>query len=228
MKLDTTIRAYHNTPGDHPRYRSWEHCYTHFQQAGPRGILASQEHAALHLGFYLASWGMYRGSSFLLQNAFTVHLPFVRAIAVERLGPLWGLDFGAKPSHADLIPLVLELMEVVRKAYEPVALANGSKPPTPTLVTKVILGTFGCVPACDQFFLTGIKLGGIKYWAPGKQFLERVLVYCQDHLEELQEQQRRIQAELKIHYPLMKLVDMQFWQWGSEEARAKRVLRTKP
>ncbi len=35
---------------------------------------------ALHLGFYLASWGMYRGSSFLLQKDYKVHVPIVKII----------------------------------------------------------------------------------------------------------------------------------------------------
>ena len=46
-------------------------------------------------------------------------------------------------------------MEEVKRAYEPAALDIGKKPPTPTLVTKLILGTFGCVPACDEFFDIG-------------------------------------------------------------------------
>ena len=44
------------------RYLSWEHCYLMFsneiQQANPNIDLLS-----LHLGFYLASWGMMRASS---------------------------------------------------------------------------------------------------------------------------------------------------------------------
>ena len=37
------------------RFKSWEYCYTAF------GNLDSVDYLSLHLAFYLASWGMYRG-----------------------------------------------------------------------------------------------------------------------------------------------------------------------
>lgn len=33
---------------------------------------------------------------------------------------------------------------------------------TDTLITKIILGTFGCVPAYDMYFLKGLKYNGFK------------------------------------------------------------------
>jgi hypothetical protein len=41
---------------------SWEHCYRFFNSRTRNVLLAEKDSAALHLG-YLASWGMYRGSS---------------------------------------------------------------------------------------------------------------------------------------------------------------------
>src|SRR3954453_15052724 len=75
MSIGDKIRAYHEGMIDlHHRYRSWEHCYQYFHGATPAAVAADRDVAALRLGFYLASWGMYRGSGFLLQNAYTVHL----------------------------------------------------------------------------------------------------------------------------------------------------------
>ena len=49
------------------RYRSWEYCYSHFVEVrGSKEI--DYDYLSLQLSFYLASWGMYRGSSFLLQK----------------------------------------------------------------------------------------------------------------------------------------------------------------
>ena len=220
MRLSKTIRAYEGKRGPHDRYRSWEHCYRHFQAAGPKGLLAKPGAASLQLAFYLASWGMYRGSSFLLQYAYTIHVPFIQAIASVRFRDLWKIDLGSDPSHLEMVPLVLELMEEVKRAYEPAALDIGKKPPTPTLVTKLILGTFGCVPACDEFFLKGIKRHGLKYSAPNRLFLNRMLGFCQDHQGELRGEQTRIEEESGVRYPLMKLIDMHFWQSGLEHANA--------
>jgi len=44
----------------HGRYRSWEHCFLYFKRDKAHAL---DEYAidqlALHLAFYLASWGMY-------------------------------------------------------------------------------------------------------------------------------------------------------------------------
>ena len=48
------------------RYRSWEYCYSSFGEARTGTI--DVDYLSLQLAFYLASWGMYRGSSFLLQK----------------------------------------------------------------------------------------------------------------------------------------------------------------
>ena len=56
------------------RYLSWEHCHKAFSQA--RGHSACDtDYLSLHLAFYLASWGMYRGSSFLLSKDYLIHEP---------------------------------------------------------------------------------------------------------------------------------------------------------
>lgn len=48
------------------------------------------------------------------------------------------------------------------------------------------------------------------------KFVERVLHFCRDSLRELREEQRRIKHMGGMWYPLMKLVDMYFWQIGFE------------
>lgn len=65
------------------RYRSWEHCYSHFIKArGSQEI--DYDYLSLQLAFYLASWGMYRGSSFLLQKDYKVHIPVVKELLNEK------------------------------------------------------------------------------------------------------------------------------------------------
>lgn len=49
------------------RYRSWEHCYSNFMNARGKQEV-DYDYLSLQLAFYLASWGMYRESSFLLQK----------------------------------------------------------------------------------------------------------------------------------------------------------------
>lgn len=202
---------YGDIAGDpHHRYRSWEHCYRFFRDVQPSGLVAQRRHAALQLGFYLASWGMYRGSTFLLQHAYTVHLGVVDCLTSSRFASLWEREFGSEEEDAELVPVILEAVEAISKAYSQFG------EPTETLVTKVLLGTFGCLPACDQYFIAGFRSAGLGYSYLNAKFLNKLLDFSREHLAELRAEQAVIRDHSGTHYPLMKLVDMYFWQLGYE------------
>ena len=192
-----------------------------FRGARLGGPAADRDHAALQLAFYLASWGMYR-NSFLLQHTYTVHRGVIDLIGDPRFTALWGADFGASKTDGQFVPTIRKLIDGVRHAYKPFAPA-GSAQPTDTLITKVILGTFGCLPACDRYFRDGFKSEGFNYSSVNKRFVECVLGYCRAHLADLQREQASIEESSGIRYPLMKLVDMYFWQIGYEEALRKKA-----
>ncbi len=83
-------------------------------------------------------------------------------------------------------------------------------------MTKIILGTFGCLPACDRFFIEGFKCAKFRYSSLNAKFLERILAFCRDNLRELRGEQESIERIGGMRYPLMKLIDMYFWQLGFE------------
>ena len=74
----------------HGRYKSWEHCYKAFLLARKQKK-PDVDKLCLHLGFYLASCGMYRGSSFLLQKDYQIHEEVVRTLLDKRYDPLCGI-----------------------------------------------------------------------------------------------------------------------------------------
>jgi hypothetical protein len=217
LNIHRPIAAFYaSVAGEHHRYRSWEYCYAYFRRARLSGLARDRDHAALQLAFYLASWGMYRGSSFLLQHAYTIHCEVIDVMARTRFDRLWDADFGASDTDDQFMPQVRELVGGLKKAYKPFVLAPGSAQPTDTLITKVILGTFGCLPACDRYFIDGFKSEGFKYSRLNDNFVGRVLRFCREHLDDLRREQASIEQSGGIRYPLMKLVDMYFWQIGYE------------
>jgi hypothetical protein len=201
----------------HSRYRSWEHCYAFFQREQQAGVAARLDEASLQLGFYLASWGMYRGSSSLLQRAYTVHLSVVEGLTQPRFAPLWTSEFGSAQADHQQVPLVLEMIEVIRNAYRRFG------QPTDTLVTKVILGTLGCLPACDRYFRVGFKSEGFKYSSLNERFVKQVLDFSLANLVKLQSEQNKIRRRSGVRYPLMKLVDMHFHAAGWRDLQVTRV-----
>ncbi len=197
--------------GEHNNERSWEHCYRYFHSHSSEAIMADRDHAALQLGFYLASWGMYRGSAFLFQYAYTVHRGVVDCLLQPKFSALWEREFGASADDADLVPLIVDACHDVWTAYLPFGQA------TETLLTKVILGTMGCFPALDRYFNAGYKHAGsgvpIRL---NSAFMQEILRFCREHLDEFQAEQARIEEAYGVRYPLMKLVDMYFHQIGLE------------
>lgn len=216
MDIKNTIKSYYDPIKlvDHHRYCSWEHCYKYFRQLSSDNIATERDHAALQLGFYLASWGMYRGSSFLLQNAYTVHRGVIDLLVEERFKPLWDQEFGIGGDNKEIMSIIMDAVEAIRFAYHTFAPNNRSRQPTDTLVTKIILGTFGCLPACDRYFIDGLKTSGLSFSCLNQQFFQLISKFCCNHLGELLEEQKIIETERGIRYPLMKLVDMYFWQIG--------------
>lgn len=153
---------------------------------------------------------MYRGSSFLLQRTYTVHEAVVERLAAQEFDELWNREVGACDSDVRLTPLILKAVGAVRHGYRPFGHA------TDTLVTKVLLGTVGCVPAVDRFFVDGFKTSGYQYSLLNERFMHRILEFCSVHQADLRSAQSRIRSDSGMNYPMMKLADMFFWELGYE------------
>lgn len=128
------------------RSRSWDYCYNYFQDhPEPTQDL---ERSCLQLGYYLASWGMLRGSTYLFAETNMRH--YVKAVRViENINP------SMREIDADgfLDPAVrakiIEAYSALRKALVPLDVAHV------TLVGKVMLGVWGCLPSFDTYFRRG-------------------------------------------------------------------------
>lgn len=148
---------YTKDEGRHPlaRYASFDYCFNYFQEKYKNGKIeeiaypANIQNSCLQLGFYLASWGMYRGSSALLQKSVKVFEPLIKYIA-EDCG-VWDIDVDMYNEEN-----IQKLIKCRKKIEERLALNQKNMD---TLVTKIMLGVFGNVPAFDQYFIKGSKLG---------------------------------------------------------------------
>jgi hypothetical protein len=101
------------------------------------------------LGFYLASWGMYRGSAFLFRSANAAYLRPVVELIDERGDEFRQLDLDA---YSEDPSTIVEAYGCVESA-----LTDGAFQPSVTLVTKVIVGALGFLPAFDQYFVAGMR-----------------------------------------------------------------------
>ena len=79
------------------RYASFDFCYNHFYSFYKEKRLSeladgkNLQTSCLQIGFYLASWGMMRGSSFLLEKSVRNYKSLI--VAISKMNPkLWEID----------------------------------------------------------------------------------------------------------------------------------------
>ena len=78
------------------------------------------------------------------------------------------------------------------------------------------MGTLGCVPAYDRFFVSGVKNQGVTTGNYNVQSLRKLAKLYEDNYDMLEQVRKGMKIENRIEYPQMKLLDMAFWQVGKD------------
>lgn len=204
---------------EHHRYRSWEHCYNFFGEflkLDYEKQLENKDIACLNLAFYLASWGMMRGGSFLLQKDYLIHKYFIEKVVMNKYNNIFRTKDIKDFEKHDLISKMDMLIYETRFCYTSnIKTVNGKKETvnlTDTLVSKILLGVYGCVPAYDRYFISGLKKYNISSQLSSTSLNSLVGFYI-DNIDEFTKLSDEINSQ-GVFYPPMKLIDMYFWQIG--------------
>ena len=161
---------------------------------------------------------MYRGSCFILQKDYKVHTPIVEKILKPEYDCLFGLactDLRNDDVRAQLTKLSDDIADDFWPIRNEVAGRVVRSQVSPVLITKILLGTLGCVPAYDTFFENGVRHLGLKEKNYNEDSLLELADIYEAHNDRLEEARRGMQCDGLI-YPQMKLLDMGFWQIGFE------------
>lgn len=229
MNIDafiTKTRKFYKELREHTasRYRSWEYCYTQFYEARKNPERANVDNLSLHLAFYLASWGIYRGSSFLLQYDYTIHTSVVKEILKSEYSTLFGLEC-KELNNEQTSSLLKKLNSEISTIYNPFRLELKETEVTQDisniLVSKVLLGTLGCVPAYDRFFVDAVKKNKVTTGNYNIASLQKLIKFYEEHQEKLENLRSEFLIkyefdgeEKTLDYPQMKLLDIGFWKIG--------------
>ena len=211
MDIEANLRTYLEQRTPTARYTSFDYCYNHFQLHRERGALSelavgpNLQLSCLQLGFYLASWGMLRASSALLQRSVKHYVPVIEIIASSPAA-IWDVD-----AHCYTDANCAIVSEVAQQVRE--ALPDGA---SDILVTKIMLGVFGCVPAFDTYFKKGFGT-----WTFGRTALMRVGTFYAKNAEVID--RHRVPTlefdtgtESTRKYTRAKVIDMVFFIEGGE------------
>ena len=214
--LESSVKFYDTLKKDeNGRYRSWEHCYSNFINARDNKN-AEWDYLSLQLAFYLASWGMYRGSSFLLQKDYKIHIPVVKELLKEEYDPLAGIDcveLKREENQRLLENINAFLDEYYSNIRDEVKNIKVRNQLSSTLITKILMGTLGCVPAYDRYFISGIKKQKVASGNYNMKSIGQLVDFYESNIVELENIRKDMKAN-GMAYPQMKILDMAFWQIG--------------
>jgi hypothetical protein len=146
IEIINAVDKYKADSGSDERYTSFDYCYNYFITTSD--LEQDIEKSCLALGFYLASWGMFRGSSFLLQKSLKHFQPTISFINnLDR--SIWELDVDKYDSLN--IKKIIEIYSDLKAHFIPIGKTDL------TLITKVLLGVFGFIPAFDNNFCNAFR-----------------------------------------------------------------------
>lgn len=189
------------------RYTSFDYCYNYFLRT--KDLNKDVEKSCLTLGFYLASWGMFRGSSFLLQKSVKHFEPTINYIStLDR--SVWKIDVDSYNDQN--IQTIISIYNEIKKCL----ITN--KNADLTLTTKILLGVFGFIPAFDNYFCNAFRIltnGQCGFRKVNKQSLTFIKDFYEANkltIDNLSEQTFTTDfttgQKTKINYPKAKIIDM--------------------
>lgn len=224
LNIERAVLRFHRRLSADPchRYRSWGHCYRYFRRRAQIRADHRSDQGALHLAFYLASWGMYRGSGFLLWKDFRIHRWAVREVLDPRYDVLQAFQPTSHRRTSAAIRQIIRLADRIRDGYcRQIASVNGRRAKvdvSDTLVTKILLATLACVPAYDTYVITGLRAGGVAYSTLSEKNLTALFEWYRRYQSTFDSLRATIDED-GLRYPPMKLLDMYFWEAGRHLAR---------
>ena len=198
---------------DSSRYRSFDYIRKAF--LSNRKDKTKKEYITLHLYTYLASWGMLR-NSFLMQKDYLFNKGIVEILYKSKYDSLINYDPFKSDNDAE-IDLIISLVNEIKNYYKGKRYYKETIEPkiiqevTDTLVSKIILGTFGCTVAYDNYVKKGLKS------------LHKNQRLNKESINEINNLAREYQTEINISlkkinslYTPIKIIDMYLFELGKE------------
>ena len=193
------------------RYRSFDYCYTYFHHVeGHASNRQNMIQSCYILWSYLASWGMLRGSSKLLQkNPYFLQKVITEIDNCQHLytHSVYDVD------HYNDDTVCIDILIFYERLKE--ALVGVS--PTGTLITKIMLGTVGCVPALDIYLKKALGISGNDLTASVLQKKIYPLVKEIDLDLDIKALDYMTNCPGNISYTKAKLLDMYGFMKGQQE-----------
>lgn len=241
-KIQPLIKDFMNVYNSDPdcRFRSYDYAHEAFKNKMYNKTV-SDDDLAKELFIFLASWGMLRGSSFLLQKNYRFLIPIVQIVRNPKYRPLIDIDVfslggqnylgeqnssGGQNSltRSSFIDLILELKELITKSmvgqtfykYDSTQKSHVQTKITrisDTLIGKILLCVFGCIPAYDRYVRNTMSILGICNTI-SRQGLQDLLDWLNLQINEIKWGKTYCNASTTTLYSDMKVADIILWEYS--------------
>ena len=189
------------------RFTSFDYCYNYFKAT--KDLTKDIEKSCLTLGFYLASWGMFRGSSFILQKSAKHFQRTIEYIATLDKS-VWDIDVDSYDKNN--IQTIIKIYSEIKSLL----IVNNNA--DLTLITKIQLGVFGFIPAFDTYFCNTFRVisnGQCKFRKVNEESLTLIKTFYEANkatIDNLSAETFTTEfitgQKTKLNYPKAKIIDM--------------------
>ena len=197
---------------DRGRYLSYDHIRKAFLEY--RNDISKRDLLTLNLYGYLASWGMLR-NSFLIQKDYKFLTPVMDILCNTKYESLINYDPFIDEGR-EKPELIMELAKEIKryflgKTYYPEGSDNRKtiKSVSVTLVTKILLGTFGCTVAYDTYVKKGLSHHKLTQTINLSSLYE-LRKFAKTNKEDIM----LLLSKLNEYYTPMKIIDMYLFELG--------------
>lgn len=176
----------------------------------------SDEYLAKELFIFLANWGMVARGAFLMQHSYRILIPVIEILSNENCKILQNPEIDVVEQNIDrIIELKDAISSVLIKSRE-----NKSNVVSDTLLSKIIMGVFGCTVTYDTYIreeLRGEKskksgrIGRIASASFSKNSLKSICGYYKENIEKLESLRNIFKMPNGELYPPLKFLDMLMW-----------------
>ena len=218
--IESVIEYYKSKSKPEDRFTSFDYCYNYFRST--TDLEKDIEKSCLVLGFYLASWGMFRGSSFLLDCSVKRFESTIKYIN-EQKKSVWSIDVDNYEEN------IVNIIEIYNGIKDRLILNRESDL---TLITKILLGVFGFIPAFDSNFCDTFRVlskGKCGFRKVNKKSLCFIHNFYQENKQTIDNLSAKTfttdfltEGKTIINYPKAKIIDM-YGFYASQEKKTEKV-----
>lgn len=169
--IRNNIYDFMNARDYNSRNASYDYCYNYFRgfytfrdidNMSNKGLL---DISCMQIMNFLASWGMLRGGCYLFNKSVYYYKSLI--INISKLDKSYfEIDVNNYDKNMGKIFDIIELIKQSFKEFEP----------TDTLITKIMLVIFGCIPAFDRYFKLGMGITSLN-----KESLRKIYTHYMDN-----------------------------------------------